>query len=457
MIMPRFFLSFLFCLLLAGGCATRDYDLTEAENRGLLPEDTILADWNVDREWWKSYADPRLDALVSQALTRNTDLARSAISVNRALYQARKVGADLVPAFSADAGAGTTSNLDSGDASRSYSAGLDVGYELDLWGRLRNAASAAVWEYEATEEDRESARLALINNVVDGYYQLAYLRHARLVTAENLDFCQEVANIVEARYKAGTVDSLDPVTARQSVLAARNSLTELDTDIKTAEQTLRDLLNLGPETALPPTDADLPTIPVPQPNLDVPLAALSLRPDVRAAEYRILAAFRDLEAQRAALWPSVTLGGSLSFNSSEADTLFDVPLLGGTVRLNLPFLDWNSLRWNIRISEADFKAARLDFEQTVTSALNEVDAARFHYLNTLTLLDNTLKKHEADVAIAQYRETRYKAGSGELKDWLEARSTANNSMLSALKAKYDVIRYGNTIYKVMGGRLTARE
>lgn len=113
---------------------------------------------------------------------------------------------------------------------------------------------------------------------------------------------------------------------------------------------------------------------------------------------------------------------------------------------------WNTIRWNIKISEADFESAKLDFTQAVTSALNEVDTVYFSYANAQRSLENTLSKHQKDVRIGEYYQTRYDLGAAELKDYLDALNTADNSMLSALEAKYRVIRYENQIYKAMGGR-----
>lgn len=446
--------AFACCLLaLLTACAGRDYVMPPT---GLMPENDVLAAWTVNRDWWKAYRDPALDALVDAALRNNVDLAQSAIAVNRALYQARQLGADLVPAFSAGADASSTTNTRTGDASRSYSGNLNISYELDLWSRLRDAASAQEWEYKATQQDRETARLALINNVINGYYNLQYVRQAIQVTRRSIEFYEELYRIVDDKFRAGKVDGLEPLTAEQSLLAARNTLMELQNQQKSAEQTLRNLLNLRPGSGLAVADIDLLAVRQPAPAPGLPLAALSLRPDVRAAEYRIQEAFKNWNATRESLYPSISLGGSLSVSSSNADTLFKVPFLGGTISLNLPFLQWNKVKWNVRISETQFEDRKLDFEKTLTTALNEVDTYWFTYEKSLSLLSNMERKHEADVQISAYRETRYNLGADELKDWVQARNTENDSMLSVLKAKYNVIQYANAIFQAMGGRLTPR-
>ena len=157
--------SLIICLALTG-CAAMDHDTAELTRGRLMTESEALARWGVERDWWKGYADATLNALEEEALANNTDLAKSAISVNKALYQARRIGSDMVPSFTAGADAGRSKNLDSGDSDApSYGADLGISYELDLWRRLRDETSAAEWTLRATEQDLESARLTLTASV----------------------------------------------------------------------------------------------------------------------------------------------------------------------------------------------------------------------------------------------------------------------------------------------------
>ena len=408
-----------------GGCANYPMGSLKTD---LLPAEDVAARYSLNTAWWKGYHDADLDRIVVLALERNVDLALSAIKVNRALYQARLLSADLVPSFSANASAAASHNIDNGNAARSSQTEFGVSYEVDLWQKLRNAANAQEWEYKATMEDREAARLALVNSVADTYFELKYLD------------------------EFGKVASVEPLQAQQSLLSARNSLLDLQDRQNVARQTLRDLLNIRPGENPAIGNADLMSYPTVGVDLDVPVAALSARPDIRASEARLQSAFKTLESDRASWYPTISIGSTLGTSSSTSSKVFDLPLLAGTVRVSFPFLQWNTIRWNIKISEADFESAKLDFTQAVTSALNEVDTAYFSYANAQRSLENTLSKHQKDVRIGEYYQTRYDLGAAELKDYLDALNTADNSMLSALEAKYRVIRYENQIYKAMGGR-----
>ena len=192
-------------------------------------------------------------------------------------------------------------------------------------------------------------------------------------------------------------------------------------------------------------------------DLNVPISALGLRPDVKAAEYRIQSAFLDWESVKASVYPSVTIGSTLSTASNKSSSMFNVPFLGGTVNINLPFLQWNKIKWNIKISEADFENARLNLTSSVNTALNEVDTYYYSYEKSVSLLDNLSRRYDNDAKISVYNRMRYEAGATELKDWLDAKTSENSSMLSLLEGKYNTITYENAIYKSLGAKLSANQ
>lgn len=113
-----------------GGCANYPMGSLKTD---LLPAEDVAASYSLNTAWWKGYHDADLDRIVALALERNVDLALSAIKVNRALYQARLLSADLVPSFSANASAAASHNIDNGNAARSYQTEFGVSYEVDLW------------------------------------------------------------------------------------------------------------------------------------------------------------------------------------------------------------------------------------------------------------------------------------------------------------------------------------
>lgn len=440
-------------LLLAAGCATVSRPEQNLEER-LAYDAAAKARYQLDSQWWKVYDDQQLNQLVDRALAENMDLAKAAVSVNRALYQARLISADLFPSFSGNIDGSASKNIKSGGPSnRSAGGSLSISYELDLWRKVADSASAYEWEYRATVEDLQSSRLALINSTVDAYYNLAYLNDAISSSRKNLANLKSIESTVAAKYESGKLAALEKSQARQSVLEAENSLTDLETQLKTAEQTLRNLLNAQPGAALgfskTPT---LENLKLPGLDLNVPLAVLANRPDLRAAEFRLEKALKNVDAAEKGWLPSISLSSALASSSGTINTAFNNPTASAGLSINLPFLDWSRVLNNLRISEMDFESARLDFEQSLTTALNEVDTYYYAYSQARRNLDNSRRKYAEDMRITSYYRDRYEGGASELSDWLSAINTANSSRLSALNALYQALQYENMTHKAMAGR-----
>lgn len=455
-------------LLLLGGCAVdrspnTQIGLAQAQREGSV-NSTAVADvtgtcpqdigcaYQVDSDWWQTFGDSGLNALVAQALANNVDLKQAAISVNKALYQANILGANLVPEYNASVGANASRNLDTRENSRRYSSQLGLSYELDLWRRLNATASAQVWEQRATEQDLAATRLTVANNVADAYFQVAYLNEAVKLTEQSIEHYRQILQIARSKYRHGRAASIEVTQAEQSLLSAQNSLLALQQSRETTEAILRNLLNLRPgqPMAVPSADFRLPE--GGKVDLDIPISTLSARPDLIAADYRLQSALKSQQAQYRSWYPSITLNAALSTGSEHSRNLFNVPLLGGSVSLNLPFLNWHTLLWRDRSAEADFENAKLAFEKALTTALNEVYANYRQYQSSRQMLGNMHRRHRLNVENSRYYRVRYQNGRNELKDWLAALNTEYGSAQALFDSHYQGLRYESMVYKAMAGR-----
>jgi len=406
--------------------------------------------YDVNGNWWEIYQSPQLNALMAQALENNIDLKQAAINVNKALYQANILGADLVPSFSGSVGASTSKNLKTGSHGNTFSSQLGLSYELGA------TADAQVWEYQATRQDMANTRLTLINNVADAYFNIAYLNEAIELAQKSLKQYQEINRIAEAKFRYGRADSSQPTQAKQSLLSAQNSLISLKNSLDTQKQVLRNLLNLKPNEAIAADPAQFRLPSVEGVNLDVPITVLANRPDLRAAEYRLQSSLQSVEAQKRSWYPSITLGASLSTSSEKAKSAFNIPLLGGSATINLPFLNWQTMKWKDKTAQANFDSAKLDFEKALTTALNEVNTNYLAYQNAQAALNNQEQRYALDKKNSRYYQVRYQHGKNELKYWLEALSTEYGSAQNILNQQYETLKYENMVYKAMAGRYTPK-
>ena len=419
----------------------------------------ITKQFSIDEQWWQGYNDLQLNELVEQAIKNNLDLAKSAISVNRALYNANLVGANLVPTFSgsgsssASKGIGSSNNTNSvGTSTVSNTASFKLSYTVDLWRRLADSASAAVWEHKATQEDLKASRLSLINSVVATYYQIAYYKDAIAVTNRTIKNYEQISNILNNKLKVGAIDPLAVEQAQQATLSARNSVVGLETSLKTAEQTMRNLLNLQPNQLLPSRYPNILNVKLQGVDTNVPVSAIANRPDVAARLSRLQGAFKTLTATEKSWFPTLTLGGAISGSAHSASNVADNPIANGMFSFDLPFLDWNRVKNNVKISEADYTTARINYEQTITAALNEIDSYYYTYnqsRSSLGLLEQTYEKNRK---ISTYYQNRYNQGVAEFRDWISAMNTELSSQISMLNQKYTILTNENLVYQAMAGK-----
>lgn len=448
------YLSFILLSTTLIGCANIN-DSYQQSQQDFQQYETLTQQYSVQENWWTLYQDPQLNQLVEQALENNKNLAKAAISVNKALYAANLVGANLVPQFSVQTPQLTSrasKNIETGGHSQiTHQGSLNLSYTLDLWQRLADAASAAEWNYKASAQDLAAAKLSLTNAVVATYYQLAYLNDALSATEESVKYYQQISQIMQNRFKQGLADNASIAQTQQAELNARNNLLNLQTQNKVAQQTLRNLLNLKPTDEL---NLHLPKILQVKNagvNVEVPVSVIANRPDIKSAQYRLSAAFKDAKAMQKSWFPSITLGASLTSVGNKVDNALHTPIASGLLSINLPFLNWNIVKWNVKISEANYELARINFEQAITTALNEIDTQYFSYRQKQQHFANLQKTYAHSQTITQYYKNRYNAGVSQLREWLNAANTEKSTELAILSAKFQLIQQETAVYSAMAG------
>ncbi|MDH2999123.1 hypothetical protein A1D22_04500 [Pasteurellaceae bacterium LFhippo2] len=438
---------------------TEDGTLEQAQDTYQQYED-ITKQYHVNDQWWLGYNDRQLNRLVETALANNVNLAKAAISVNMAYYNANLVGANLVPRFNGSAGASISKGV--GSASRNMVStgvsnmaeqlGFNLSYTIDLWGRLKDAASASEWEAKATQEDLQATRLSIINSVISSYYNLAYYKDAIAITQQSIKNYEQISKIQQNKLNAGAIDRLSVEQSLQATLSAKNTLLNLQNAQATAEQTLRNLLNMKPNQPLGVKLPSILNVKLQGVNTNVPVSAIANRPDVIASLQRLQSSFKSLRSMENSWFPTLTLGASLSSSAAKIRKVADNQVAGGSLSFDLPFLNWNTVKNNIKISEESYKLALLNYDQTITSALNEIDTYYSSYQLIRKSYANLQKRHQHDKQITTYYKNRYDQGVAEFRDWLNAMNTERNSALGLLETKYSILRTENAVYQAMAGK-----
>ena len=442
-------ISIILAAFLLGGCAVTQ--INENYEQILLKEDAS-ADIKINREWWTGYGEARLNELISLALKNNIDLAKSAIAVNKALAQAGVLQADLVPSFNANLGAETGKNIKTGGSwNESYKSGISLSYEIDLWRKLANSADAAMWEANATKYDLQAARLALINSIADAYFEAKYQKESINLYEKTLKNYEELESIIKAKFELGKEEELSLKQVKSSVISAKNRILNAAKSLDAAEKTLRNLLNVRPEFDLN-LSGNLSDIQPQGVNLNVPLYVIGARPDLQAAVSRIKEALLGVKVSEKNFYPSITVGAGLSGSGDSASEGLKLNFLSGNIAINLPFLNYSKLKSKLKISELEFETMKLNYAQTLTTALNEIDAGYKNLQKDEAVLRNLNENLRNLSSISDIYKLKYDYGKTELKNYLEAQNSLLEGRISLIAQKYKILQDEIGIYKAAAGK-----
>ena len=373
----------------------------------------------VEPGWWQVFGDPQLSRLIEEAIAENIDLRILTYRIDQAelgLKTARQGG---MPKFSADIG-GNASFQSLGGLSRTtrqYESGVNVSWEADIWGKVRQEKAATAAEVRATEADWRAGYLFLVREVASSYFQLRMLEEQMEIHQRALGWANEALRVYE-RQLANRLITRDATTQQKAeVLRIEREIQELRRQREIEINNLALLLGKMPGTfTLEPgrlrDRVELPTI-----DTGVSANLLERRPDVVAADERLSAAYRFTEARRAARLPTLTIGvsGGASGGFGNPTTFFASFL----PRISFPALDPQT-KIDIKISEVDLKEARDRYTQTVLRAVQEAENAiidlrsRHQQLATEHQRTELLNRSMLDV------DARLKAGMATRLEVLEA-------------------------------------
>lgn len=341
-------------------------------------------------QFWRGFNDAQLDALIDKALAANTDLRIAAANLQEARALARFADAQQLPTVGVSAGAARIrAQNDQGQPQtrRAYSAGFDVAWEADLFGRLSGEQRASAAGVLAGEAGLRAARLSVAAEVARSYFELRGLQEQLRVARASLETQQAALKLVLGRQEAGRGTAFDSERARSLVQSTAASVPALEAALLRNRYRLAVLSGQAP-TALDRELAEVRPLPglkaVALEQIGTPQDLLRRRPDVQAAEQAVAAAAARAGVARADLFPRITLGGTLGQNASSLGRLDDGAAyaynLGAQLVWNL--LDFGRIKARIAAADARSEAALLGYERTVLNALEETEGALVGYTHS---------------------------------------------------------------------------
>ncbi len=381
--------------------------------------------------WWTVFDDPVLNSLIELAYRQNPSLQVAGLRVLEARAQLGIAVGNLFPqqqqvtaAYTYNQTSQNAPNTAGGAqlSYQTYNYGINAAWELDFWGKFRRGIESADASLLASIASYDDALVSLTGDVASTYVQIRIYEERLQVARENVEIQKQSLDLTEARYKYGAVTELDVQQARALLYDTQSQIPVLEVGWRQAQNTLCILLGM------PPSDLQemlggpkpIPTAPA-EVVVGIPAELLLRRPDIRSAELQAAAQSAQIGVAKADLFPKVSLTGSFGFLSSNSS----VTRTGGSSFADLfswksftmttgPSIEWPVLNYgritnNIRVQDARFQQALVNYQNTVLLAAQEVENALVAYLQAqdqTTFLTQSVKaaKRAVDLSLIQYRE-----------------------------------------------------
>lgn len=445
---------FLGCgFLFVAGCRTRveqqqlGQTLSEPDSWASAVEP---GDYQIEGGWISEFGDPELKRWIGIASTHNFSLRSAAARLDAAEELARMQGGDLWPELNAS-GSGNRRRSASGIESSTYSAGLALSWEIDLWGRVRDTAGAAFADYQASEADYEFARLSLAASIARAWFNLVESGAQLRLAEKTLESFESNAITVADRYRRGLVTALDVRLARANAASARSTVAQRLREKDARVKLLETLLGRYPEGGFV-IGGELPDIADAVPA-GLPSELLSRRPDLVSAERQLASANLESDIAFKSRLPSIALTASGGRESDAVDRLLkgDANVWSLFGNLTLPIFQGGRLRANQRRTESLAEAALYNYANVVLQAFREVETALSadHYWDDQVeaLRDSTKELDGAENLAWE----NYQRGLTDIITLLETQRRAFTARSALLNARNQRLQNRIDLHLALGG------
>jgi outer membrane protein, multidrug efflux system len=439
-------------LAACGNLAGPDYQRPQAPAKSAWRDGlgVEVADvYSVRPDWWRAFDDPYLDQLIERALNSNLDLQILSARVQVAQAAIGQANAARLPTVDAALGASSQQGS-TGPAVTSYSGATAIGWELDIWGKLEKGVRAQEAELHATGADWRAGYLSLVSDLSSLYFTLRQYDEQLQRQQQALVRNEQIADIYRSLHAEGIAPQTRLLQQEAELNALRNGLLELERLRALAENALATLVGVpAGDLQVPPGNLsrDVSLIEVPG---GLPSELLTRRPDIVAAEYRVLQAHELVGQARLARLPSISLTSGLGTTSGDLSSLLQSWTLGLRPSISIPIFD-PAVNARIRVSEASATVVEQEYRRTVIRAFEDVE-------NALVNLDAHRQQRQQILAlrdklqrVAGEVQAQLQEGLVSQLDVLESQRSLLSAELALLSNRRQVLDDTIQLYKALGG------
>jgi outer membrane protein, multidrug efflux system len=374
-------------------------------------------------DWWRGFRSKELTTLMEEAQTVNLDIAAATARFKQADAQARVTGAALLPSlqgngsetYSRTSGSSASGLTNGGREVVNYSASLSASYELDFWGKNRDAAQAAEETAVANRFDRDVVALTTLTSVANAYFQVLAAQDRLRTAQSNIASAVRILNAIKERLSAGTGTDLD-VAQQETVVA--NQRAQVPPLRQTLQQNINALATLvsRPPESIRVTGGSMNQIVPPRVTPGLPSELLTQRPDIRRQEAQLASATANVGNARAQFFPSIQLTGQGGYQSSALVSLFQphAAFFSMVGSLTQPIFDGGRILGNFELTQAKQDELLQTYRKTVVQSFADVDNA----LTAIRETTNKLRLQREVVATSrrafQLSEQQLRAGTADI-------------------------------------------
>lgn len=409
-------------------------------------------------QWWRLFNDPILDELIKNASDSNLDLKEAMARVDEYRSRLGVVTGKRYPTVGVEGDLlrqKTSKNAGYSGVTNNYKGlGLEAGWEIDLFGRVRRSIEAAKANYEAVQEDRNDVMISINSRVAMNYINIRTYQARLAASNSNIELQKEVLRITESRFKYGLATALEVAQAEQALASSEATVPPLRIQLSESINTMSVLLGRNPGE-LDKLLSEQRPIPVPPRDaaIGVPSDILRQRPDIRRAERQLAVETARVGIAKSDLYPQFSLSGSFGYQSVSGGNLFSS---GGNYFSMGPSLRWNifsggSILNQIDVQDSIVRQKATQYESIVLSALNEVENSMTSYTEDSIRLGHLEKTVEASKKSVELSLNLYKQGLVGFENVLNSQLSQFTSEDRLAQARGDSAEDFVRLYAALGG------
>jgi multidrug efflux system outer membrane protein len=416
---------------------------------------TASAD-TIPLDWWTLFGDTTLNAMIEEALFANQDLAIAAARVEQARAIAGVAKARLYPEITAQGSANRTQITQGAAGGRenpfnSFDLIGVISYELDFWGKLRNASKSAREELLATEEGRRNVELAVVADVASTYFDLLAFDRQLAVSRSTLAARRESVRLQQLRYNAGTISQLDLSQAEAELAATEATEPVIEFGLRQTENRLAVLL--GRIGGVVVRGDSLDTVGSPEVPVGLPSELITRRPDVLAAEHLMIASNANIGVARAAYLPSISLTGYGGWESDDLSKLImqDTDIWQASIGVFQNIFAPGRTQRQVDLAWGLHRETLAGYIKSVQVAFAEVEDALVGRRTSVTAREAEDREVAARARALELAEIRYDAGDSSYIEVLDAQRQLFQAQLLQAAAQRGELNSSVFLFKALGG------